>query len=146
MPSNFWFTILSPFIVLFPAHASDDTSLTSTLKDVQKAYDILHRIDDQEEQLHLYLADKDQEGAILLIWDSKNTTYPKRSVYWTVSTARVRTSRRKPFTSWNRQINKKRTTRCREMERIWQLRDTNPFSTKNNIAYTYMKHGSNGGR
>lgn len=61
MPNNLWLAILSPLIVLFPSHASDDTSLISTLKDVQKAYDILHRIDDQEDQLHLYVADKDQE-------------------------------------------------------------------------------------
>jgi hypothetical protein len=61
MPNNLWLAILSSLIVLVPAREKDDTSLVSTLKDVQKAYDILHCIDDQEEQLHLYMSDKDQE-------------------------------------------------------------------------------------
>ncbi len=61
MPNYFWLTLLSPFLLLSPARVSNDTVLISNLKDVQKAYDILHRIDDQEEQLHLYIADKDED-------------------------------------------------------------------------------------
>jgi hypothetical protein len=52
--------VLSPLILPFPGRRLEDTNLISTLKDVQ-TYDILHRIDDQEEQLHLYAAHKDQQ-------------------------------------------------------------------------------------
>ncbi|HLI92626.1 MAG TPA: hypothetical protein VKU83_03425 [Puia sp.] len=61
MPNNLWLAILSSLIVLVPAREREDSSLISTLKDVKKAYSVLHVIDDQEEQLHLYVADKDQE-------------------------------------------------------------------------------------
>jgi len=53
--------ILSCVSARLPSPSSMDTNLVSTLKDVQKAYDVLHRVDDQEEQLHLYVADDDQE-------------------------------------------------------------------------------------
>ena len=53
--------ILPRLVAQLPAAASNETSLISKLKDVQKAYHVLHRIDDQEEQLHLYVADDDPD-------------------------------------------------------------------------------------
>lgn len=61
MPNNLWLAILSSLIALVPAREREDTSLISTLKDVKTAYSVFHSIDDQEEQLRLYVADKDQE-------------------------------------------------------------------------------------
>lgn len=50
--------ILTTGLLLSPAPPPADADLVSTLKDIEKAYDVLHCIDDEEEQLHLLFGEQ----------------------------------------------------------------------------------------